>query len=392
MADRTVAVIGAGPYGLAAAAHLRRAGIDVISFGELMSFWQRHMPEGMFLRSSAIDGCEIGEPTGELTLQAFSRDSGTPVPNPLPVETFVEYGRWYQERAAPSLDPRLVDTIEHRNGGFEISLAGGDQLTVSRVVVAGGIDHFAAIPPEFAHLDRTLVSHSSHYGSLAPFEGKDVAVIGAGQSALESAALLKERGANVELIVRGQETRFLRGKKLRDLFGPLSWMIYPPEDVGPPGINLLTARPHILRRLPRDTQLAIGRRAIKPAGAEWLLQRVHGIPVTLNTAVASAEDRDGTSVRLVLSDGSERIVDHVMAATGFRIDIAKYPFLSQSLLSEIATSEGYPVLGDGFESSVPGLHFLGAAAARSYGPLMRFVSGTWFTTRTLVKRIGAEGG
>ena len=186
-----MAVIGAGPYGLAATAHLSRAGIDVIAFGELMSFWQRHMPEGMFLRSSAIDGCEIGEPTGELT-STFSETPARRFPihfrSRRSSSTAAGIGK-----AVPSLDPRL-ETIERRNGGFELVLAGGDQLNVSRVVVAGGIDRFAAIPPEFAHLDRALVSHSSDYGSLAPFEGKDVAVIGAGQSALESAALLKEGG------------------------------------------------------------------------------------------------------------------------------------------------------------------------------------------------------
>jgi thioredoxin reductase len=345
------------------------------------------MPEGMLLRSSAIDGCEIGEQTGALTLEAFSRDSGRTIPNPLPVETFVEYGRWYRERAVPALDPRLVETIERRNGGFELTLADGDHLTVSRVVVAGGIDRFAATPPALTHLAPKLVTHSSEHGNLSRFAGKEVAVIGAGQSALESAALLKEQGASVELIVRGPETRFLRGKRLRDRFGRLSWILYPPEDVGPPGINLITARPHILRRLPRDTQTAIGRRAIKPAGAEWLVPRVHGIAVTLGTVAVSAEETDQDRVHVTLSDGSERTVDHVIAATGFKVDIAKYPFLSQSLLQQIAVSNGYPVLARGFESSVPGLYFLGAAAAWSFGPLMRFVSGTWFTTRTLVQQI-----
>ena len=342
----------------------------------------------MFLRSSAIDGCEIGEQTGELTVASFSRDTGTPVPNPLPVDTFVEYGRWYHEKTAPGLDPRTVKEINRRNGGFELVLADGDQLTVARVLIAAGIDRFAAVPAAFADLSSELVTHSSAHGDLAHFAGKDVAVIGAGQSALESAALLKEQGAHVELIARQTETRFLRGKKLRDLFGPLSWMVYPPEDVGPPGINLLTARPNILRALPRDTQTAIGRRAIKPAGAGWLLSRVAGIPMTLGTVVDSAEETANGQVKLKLSDGSERTVDHVMAATGFKVDIAKYPFLPDELLRFVSVAHGYPVLHGGFESSVPGLHFLGAAAAWSYGPLMRFVSGTWFTTRTLVKEVG----
>ena len=204
-------------------------------FGELMSFWQRHMPVGMFLRSSAVDGCEIGESSGSLTLQAFSKATGFEVPNPLPVETFVEYGRWYQQAAVPDLDPRLIDRIDRQNSGFELQLVDGDSLTANRVVVAGGIDRFASIPPVFADLPPELVSHSSSHGPLGQFAGKKVAVIGGGQSALESAALLSEQGASVELIVRAAETRFLRGKRLRDAFGPLSFLVYPPEDVGPPG-------------------------------------------------------------------------------------------------------------------------------------------------------------
>jgi cation diffusion facilitator CzcD-associated flavoprotein CzcO len=388
VADRDVVVVGAGPYGLGAAALLRRAGIGVTVFGDLMSFWRRHMPVGMFLRSSAVDGCEIGEGQGPLTVGAFSRATGTPVPNPLPVETFVEYGRWYQQTAVPDLDPRLIARIARANGDFEVELADGDRLTARRVVVAAGIDRFGAMPPVLAHLGGGLATHSCAHGPLDAFAGKQVAVIGAGQSALEFAALLREQGAEVELIVRGFETRFLRGKRLREFFGPFSWLVYPPEDVGPPGINLLTARPNILRRLPRDTQIAIGRRAIKPAGAEWLVARVAGIRTTLNVEVVAAEETDDHRVRLRLSDGSERTVDHVLAATGFRVDIAKYPFLGEELRRRVTVATtGYPVLHDGFESSVPGLHFVGAPAAWSYGPLMRFVSGTWFASRTLTRRI-----
>jgi NADPH-dependent 2,4-dienoyl-CoA reductase/sulfur reductase-like enzyme len=387
MPDREVVVIGAGPYGLAGAAHLGRRGVDVCVFGDLMSFWRRNMPEGMLLRSSAIDGCEIGEQTGPLTLRSFAEATGLQIPNPLPVETFVEYGRWYQQAAVPELDPRLVQRVRRMNGDYELELAHGDSLTARHVVVAAGIDRFAAVPREFEELGPELVSHSSGHGKLGGFAGKDVAVIGGGQSALESAALLAECGASVELIVRGAATRFLRGKRLREVFGPLSWLVYPPEDVGPPGINLLTARPHILRLLPRSTQTAIGRRAIKPAGAAWLVSRLGDVRPTLATSVVSARAVDGSRVALGLSDGSDRIVDHVVTGTGFIIDISKYPFLDESLLRQVETHDGYPVLRRAFESSSAGLHFLGAPAAWSYGPLMRFVSGTWFASRTLAGSI-----
>ena len=153
--------------------------------------------------------------------------------------------------------------------------------------------------------------------------------------ALEFAALLGEQGAAVELITRGEETRFLRGKRLREVFGPLSFLVYPPEDVGPPGINLLTARPDILRKLPRSTQVAIGKRAIRPAGAVWLVPRLGQLRTTLGVEVVAASESENGRVELRLSDGSTRTVDHVLAATGYRVDIAKYPFLSERLLPQI---------------------------------------------------------
>jgi FAD-dependent urate hydroxylase len=387
MADNDVVIVGAGPYGLGGAAQLRRAGVDVRVFGELMSFWQRHMPVGMFLRSSGIDGCEIGEGTGALTVSSFGKATGTELANPLPLETFVEYGRWYQRTAVPDYDPRLVARVDRANGGFELELLDGEVVSANRVVVCAGIDRFAYVPDPIAHLPKELASHSIDHGSLASFAGKQVAVIGRGQSALEFAALLGEQGAAVELITRGEETRFLRGKRLREVFGPLSFLVYPPEDVGPPGINLLTARPDILRKLPRSTQVAIGKRAIRPAGAVWLVPRLGQLRTTLGVEVVAASESEDGRVELRLSDGSTRTVDHVLAATGFRVDIAKYAFLSERLVPQIAVVDGYPELSPGFESSVAGLHFLGAPAAWSFGPLMRFVSGTWFASRTLATAI-----
>ena len=360
MADRNVVIIGSGPYGLGAAHHLRRAGVDVAVYGQVMSFWQRYMPDGMFLRSSAIDGCDIGEQTGPLTLASFSRATGKPIPNPLPLAMFVEYGKWYQSSAVPDLDPRLVERVERRGDGYAIELADGESITARRVVVATGIDRFAAVPAVLEGLDPQLASHSTAEGPLTGFAGKDVAVIGGGQSAFESAALLHEQGARVELIVRAPAARFLRGKRLREFFGPLSWLVYPPEDVGPPGINLLTARPQILRKLPRDTQTAIGRRAIKPAGAEWLVSRLEGVPMTLGTIVVSAEEQAGR-VRLRLSDGSERTVDHVVAGTGFKIDITKYAFLAESLLRGVANARRLSGPSERLRDLVAGPAFPGRA-------------------------------
>src|SRR5205807_590649 len=88
-------------------------------------------------------------------------------------------------------------------------------------------------------------------------------------------------------------------------------------------------------------------------------------------------------LRLDMDDGTSRHVDHALLATGYRIDVSRYQFLSEELIRQVRSRQGYPDLRAGFEASVPGLHFLGAAAALSFGPILRFVCGTRYAQRRL---------
>ena len=107
--------------------------------------------------------------------------------------------------------------------------------------------------------------------------------------------------------------------------------------------------------------------------------------VSLGRRALSAE-LSGGQVRVALDDSSERVVDHVLLGTGYALDVARYPFLAPELAREIAVTGGYPLLGPGLESSVPGLHFVGAAAAISFGPVMRFVVGTHYAAPAVARR------
>ena len=161
--------------------------------------------------------------------------------------------------------------------------------------------------------------------------------------------------------------------------GAISKMLYSTRDVGPAGISRLVAMPHLFRRFPRRFQDRTAYRAIRPAGAGWLQSRIAGVPITLGRKVVSAAVA-GSQLRLRLDDGSERLVDHALLATGFRVDVSRYPFLSPSLSEATGHSDGFPVLNRGLESSIPGLHFLGKPAAWSFGPLLGFVSGAEFAS------------
>jgi hypothetical protein len=102
--------------------------------------------------------------------------------------------------------------------------------------------------------------------------------------------------------------------------------------------------------------------------------------------VASATERDG-QVQVTFADGTSQTVDHLLFGTGYRVDITRYPFLTAELTARIRRAGGYPVLRRGMESSVPGLHFLGAPAAWSFGPIMRFVCGGWYAGHSLARTI-----
>jgi len=375
-------VIGAGPYGLAVSAELRRAGADVHVFGDAMSFWMRQMPKGMCLRSS-WSASHIGDPKSPLNLNVFEQERAGGIARPIPIADFIAYGQWFQAHALPDLDPRSVTRVETQGGGFRLTLADGEVMEVRRVIVAAGIAPFAVRPVLFDGLSPEHASHSVEHADLARFAGRRVVVIGGGQSATESAVLLRENGAEVEMLMRARRFRWVGRAPREGLFGPI---LFDRTDVGPAFVSHLVAHPMAVRALPRTLQRDATRRSLAPGASLWLRPRMDGLVVSMGRQVVQAARRDGR-VHLRLDDGSSREVDHVLMATGYRVDIRRYPFLAPELLARVRCFEGQPVLDAGFETSVPGLHFVGAPAMYSFGPLLRFVSGTEFAARMVTRRV-----
>lgn len=377
MGARQTVVIGAGPYGLSVAAHLKGAQVPTIVFGKPMEFWQA-MPRGMNLRS-AWSASSLSAPGGDYSLDRFQTIIGSPRQLPIPLPFFIEYGLWFQRRAVPEVDRTYVQCVSPENDGFRVELADGRSVEAGRVVVAAGIDKFAHIPAFADGLPESMVSHTRAHSDYSRFCGVRVAVVGGGQSAIEMSALLNEAGAHVELIARGT----IRWLKLHDYRGPGRRFLYAPSDVGPPGLNWLLHFPLVFRRFPVKTRKAITRRAVRPAGARWLMDRVVGqVRLTMETHVVSATPNAG-GIRLELSDGSSRKVDHVLLATGYKPSVQKLSFIEPTLRSRVRERDGYPVLNRWLESSVPGLHFVGGLADHSYGPICRFVSGADVASRQI---------
>jgi FAD-dependent urate hydroxylase len=263
-------------------------------------------------------------------------------------------------------------------------------------VVATGLAYFAHVPPELARLAPAgpspggVLSHSAQHDDLGVFAGRRVAVIGAGQSALETAALLHEAGADVSVLVRGDRAIFASPPHDIDHQG-LGTLLKPESSLGPGWSHFTLAHaPMVVRHLPLQGRAWLVKNILGPSGAWWLRDRVqYRLPVEVHQRIRAASI-DGAQVMLDLeTDGGARslTVDHVIAATGYQVTIDALDFLASPLRAGIDTANGAPRLGASFQSSVPGLYFCGLAAATTFGPLMRFVAGTGFAARTISRAL-----
>jgi pyridine nucleotide-disulfide oxidoreductase len=353
-----------------------------------MEFWSSHMPEGMLLRSP-WEASHISDPQTTLTMDAFAAHLNSRIPTPIPLDRFVEYGLWFQQQAVPDIDRRRITRIEKDSNGFRLTLVSGEQFNSRRVVIAAGIESFARWPKQFEGLPREMVTHISNQRDVRRFKGKHVVVVGAGQSALESAALIHEAGGDVEVIVRAANVHWLGWRARLQKLGPLAKLLYSPFDIGPAGVSRIVAIPDSMKYFPRGIQDAFRRRALRPAGARWLVNRCKDIPILTSSSVESTVPAGG-KLRIRLNDGSVREADHVLLGTGYRVDVTRYPFLPQELSQNLTLVNGFPKLRPGFESSISGLHFLGAPSSWNFGPLMFFVCGTDYAARRLARHIAAS--
>jgi predicted ATP-grasp superfamily ATP-dependent carboligase len=381
-----VAVIGAGPYGLATAAHLRHAGVPARTFGGVLEFWREQMPEGMRLRSRKRS-THISDPERKLTIDDYEAATGRTVTTPsLMLDEFLDYGAWFQQQGVPDVDPRKVRVLDRHEGSFRLELEDGERVTVDRVVVAAGLFPFGRRPEPFGSLPPELVSHSADVRDLSRFAERKVLVVGGGQSALESAALLHEVGAEVEVAMRAPEIKWLSPENAPKQPGLRSRLPLPPTDVGGFATGWTAALPDLFRLVPRRLKPVVSYRCIRPAGSAWLRPRLEGVPLGMGAIATGAQASNG-GVRVNLADGGERVFDHVLLGTGYEIDVRSYPFLAPELAAAIDVESGYPRLRIGFECSVPGLHFVGAPAAITFGPIMRFVVGTWYAAPSVTRRV-----
>ncbi len=383
------AIIGAGPYGLSVAAYFRDRGIPFRIFGRPMDSWLNHMPKGMMLKSDGF-ASNIYDPKNAFTLGKFCSERGIDYADaglPVKLGTFGAYGLAFRDRMVPELEDKLVTSIDRLSNGFRLRLDDGETFEARQVVLAVGITHFEHVPENLAHLPAEYLSHSARHKEVEPFRGKDVVVIGGGSSALDLAGLLREAGANVQLVSRRKELKFHNKPtgKPRSLWNQLR---HPQSGLGP-GLRsrFYSDAPNAFHYLPEQFRLDIVRRALGPSGGWFIKDKVIGkLPLHLGFMPQAAEiQKDGVHLKVRAEDGTVReiVTGHVIAATGYKVNLERLQFVSQEIRSQIKTLNGSPVLSSSFESTVPGLYFAGVAAANSFGPVMRFAFGARFAAQTL---------
>jgi cation diffusion facilitator CzcD-associated flavoprotein CzcO len=386
-----VAIVGAGPYGLSIAAHLRSRGIEFRIFGRPMDTWLTRMPKGMRLKSEGF-ASSLYDPNLEFTLSAYCRREGITykdVGHPVPLEAFAAYGLEFQKRFVPQLEDKLVLSLKRISGEFHLRLEDGEVCRARTVIVAVGLTHYSYMPPLFSELPQEFLSHSSAHHALDEFSRRSVVVLGAGSSALDLVALLHQRGADAQLVARNSTIRFHEPPRKRSLLE----RVRAPQTGLAHGWDLVfcTKAPLVFHRMPERFRLDFVRRTLGPAPGWFTKQEVVGrVPFHLGVNVTAANVRN-SRVHLELTNraGDRRalIADHVIAATGYKVDLRRLMFISSDLRSAIDHVEQTPILSSNFESSVPGLFFVGTSAANSFGPLLRFAYGARFTATHLTKHL-----
>lgn len=361
-------IIGAGPYGISLAAHAIAHNLRYKILGYPMDFWKHQMPQEMFIRTPH-EFCSFSDAKDELTIQCFAKETDVELVTPLPRPIFVDYAMWFAKEAGVEFTPELVTTLSKDGEKYFIETETGQRFQAKNVIIATGVEHYKYMPDMFQSLPSHLVSHTSGYTSFQTFAGKSVVVVGSGQSAWEAAALLHMAGSKVELLYRRESANYAGSREAEIQIRNLGDVFY---------------------QLPLDEKHEEWGQS-PGSVAHFLRPYVEGkVPETGGITIVRAERTSDDKVNLLLSDGTLRVVDHVIAASGFRINLDRVPFLPEELLNSIVREDDFtqfPKLDESFESSFPGLYFAGPLSSHSHGPTFRFILGLKKASQTIISNI-----
>jgi thioredoxin reductase len=370
-----VLIIGAGPFGLSLAAYAEYLGLDYLVTGRPMEFWIRNMPEGMYLRSRSDWSLD---PTDRFSILKYLEKLGktTKEVEPLTRDFYLRYARWFQDSSGIQPIPLYVTKLDHARSGFQAVLENNDLIEARNVVLAIGMGYFKNQPSALTNLlPRGRYQHTCDAVQLTILRGRRVLILGGRQSAFEWAALLNDAGAaEVHLVHRHESPKFAESD--------WNWVS--------PLVDGMVSDPAWFRHLPQEEKDAIvkrmweeGRLKVEP----WLEKRVMKPSAYIHekTSLTSCTERPDSSLDVHLDNGDSFVVDEVILATGYKVDLSQVPFLAYgNLMEQIEIRNGFPVLDPYFETCVPGLYITSMPAGQDFGPFFGFT----VSVRTSARIIG----
>lgn len=359
-------IIGAGPFGLSLSAYARHLGLEHQLVGQPMDFWKTHMPQGMYLRSGRDWHLD---PLNVHTIEKFLQTRGlTPSDvEPLSLRLYLDYVEWFQEQKQIETIPLCVQRLDRCRDGknrFRATMSDGQTIAARCVVLAPGFKYFKYLPPDLvARLPRGRYSHTCDRVEFDDLKGKRCLIIGGRQSAFEWAALASEAGASaVHLSHRHNSPAFAESD--------WTWVT--------PLVEAMDEHPGWYRALSKSDKEALnqrfweeGRLKVEP----WLEARVRKDTVKLwpGTQVMTCRESANGELEVALDNGTVLTVDHLILATGYKVNMNQVPFLAEgNCLDALATSNGYPVLDEQFRTTIPGLFITSMPATQDFGPFFAF--------------------
>jgi cation diffusion facilitator CzcD-associated flavoprotein CzcO len=372
-------IVGAGPFGLAMSAYARRRNIEHMVVGQTMEFWKDNMPKGMYLRSA----CDWHlDPFDEDTIERYLETKSLRPADvePLARDFYLDYCEWFRRRKGIEVLPARVRRLDCTGDApplFEAELEGDRPITARNVVLALGFRYFQNVPDPYPALfPAGRFAHTCDLVDFSPLKGKRVLIIGGRQSAFEWAALIHEQGA---------DTVHLTYRHPTPSFEPSDWSWVRSR------VDAMVADPGWFRRSTAEEKDTISRRMWAEGRLKlepWLAARVASDRIRLfpNSHVTACTPLPGGELDVRLDNGSALAVDHVILATGYKVDVRRIPLLTNgNILARLESRNGFPALDEHFQSNVPGLYFTSMCAMQDFGPFFAFT----VSVRASAKLIGA---
>jgi cation diffusion facilitator CzcD-associated flavoprotein CzcO len=375
-------IIGAGPFGLAIAAQAAHLGIDYLVVGKPMEFWRKNMPAKMFLRSSwdwHLDPLDIH------TIERFleSRGQTTAEIEPLSLDFYLEYAEWFQTQKGIIATPRVAQRLDRsaENGSFVTTTSDGNTIEARNVALAPGFRYFANVPEELkTRLPAGRYEHTCEFVDFSAAANKRYLIVGGRQSAFEWAALLLEAGAQAVYVSHRHES---------PAFAVSDWSWVEPL------VDRMNEDPNWFRRLSTEEKDTLNRRLWAEGRLKlepWLEPRITNdrVRVLPRTEIVECVERNA-ELFVTFSDGQTLTCDEIVLATGYKVEIGRIPFLANgNVLPDLETRNGFPILDEQFQTSVPRLFITSMPATQDFGPFFGFTVSVRASAKLICKAVKAR--